>query len=92
MEDNAIAQIFLQILRVVSDSISALLGMLPNPDPFPTILDSLSLDSGNSLVVAYYWLDQFFMADVIVTMIGLWFVMFPLAWIIMMLWKWVNAR
>lgn len=92
MNDNPIAAFLLQILRVVSDTISVLLGMLPNPDPFPAILDGIQLQSNDALVVAYYWLDQFFMADVVIRVLGLWFLMFPLAWVIMMLWKWIKAR
>lgn len=87
-----VADVFLSILRTVSDFITTLLGMLPNPDPFPEILDTLSLTSTDALAVAYYWLDQFFVADAVVTMLGLWFLMFPLAWVIMMLWKWIKAR
>lgn len=87
-----VAGIFLAILATVSDFITTLLGMLPNPDPFPEILDTIELSSSDSLVVAYYWLDQFFIADAVITMLGLWFLMFPIAWIIMLLWKWVKAR
>lgn len=87
-----IGAIFLDILGTVSDFITTLLGILPNPDPFPQILDELQLTSSDSLTIAYYWLDQFVIADAVITMLGLWFLMFPLAWIILMLWKWVKAR
>lgn len=89
---DSVGEVFLAILGTVSDFISALLGMLPNPDPFPAILDDVAVQSGDALTVAYYWLDQFFIADAVITVLGGWFVMFPLAWIIMMLWKWVKAR
>lgn len=87
-----VGSIFLSILATVSDSITALLSMLPNPDPFPEILDNMTLTGTESVSVAYYWLDQFFIADAVVTVLGLWFLMFPIAWIIMMLWKWMKAR
>ena len=87
-----IGALFLSALAVVSDSITSLLSMLPNPDPFPEILDDLTLTGNEAVSVAYYWLDQFFIADAVVTVIGLWFLMFPIAWIIMMLWKWLKAR
>lgn len=87
-----VGSIFLSILATVSDSITALLSMLPNPDPFPEILDNMTLTGTEAVSVAYYWLDQFFIADAVVTVLGLWFLMFPIAWIIMMLWKWMKAR
>lgn len=87
-----IGEIFLSILETVSNSITALLSLLPNPDPFPEILDDLTLTGNDAMSVAYYWLDQFFIADAVVTVLGLWFLMFPIAWIIMMLWKWMKAR
>lgn len=87
-----IGEIFLDILTVVSDAITTLLGILPNPDPFPEILDNMTITANDSLAVCYYWLDQFFIADAVITVLGTWFLMFPLAWIIMMLWKWVKAR
>ena len=91
-----IGEIFLEILATVSDAITALLSMLPNPDPFPQMLDTIesqgALADNTVFQIAYYWLDSFFIADAVITMIGLWFIMFPTAWIIMMLWKWVKAR
>ena len=87
-----IGEIFLSILEVISDVITSFLSLLPNPDPFPDILDGLTLNGNDAVSIAYYWLDQFFYADAVVTTLGLWFLMFPLAWIIMMLWKWIKAR
>lgn len=87
-----IGSLFIQVLAVISDTISSLLGFLPNPDPFPEILDGLQISASDSFAVAYYWLDQFIIADAVITCIGTWILMFPLAWIIMMLWKWVKAR
>lgn len=52
-------QLFLQILAVVSNSISELLGMLPNPDPFPEIIAEMEFNAESGFVVTYYWLDQF---------------------------------
>lgn len=87
-----IGEIFIEILTVVSNSITALLSILPNPDPFPEILQDLELNGTEFVSVAYYWLDQFFYADAVVSSLGTWFVMFPIAWIIMMLLKWIKAR
>lgn len=91
-----IGEIFLGILETVSNVITKFLSILPNPDPFPGILDNIEqqnlLGDNSMFAIAYYWLDSFFIADAIITMISLWFLMFPIAWIIMMLWKWLKAR
>lgn len=87
-----IGTIFLSILATISESITALLSILPNPDPFPEIIQDLELAGTEPVSVAYYWLDQFFYADAVVSVLGTWFLMFPIAWIIMMLWKWMKAR
>lgn len=87
-----IAEVFLDILTVISNSITELLSILPNPDPFPVIIENLELSGTEPVAVAYYWLDQIFYADAVVSVLGTWFLMFPIAWIIMMLWKWLKAR
>lgn len=87
-----IGEIFLSILATISESITTLLGMLPNPDPFPQIIDNLEMQADSIMPVAYYWLDQFFYARIVIDALGTWFIMFPVAWIIMMLWKWLKAR
>lgn len=92
-----IGSIFLEILTVVSDSITALLSLLPNPDPFPEMMESFETmiieeSYPDMFPIAYYWLDSFFIADAVLTCLAGWFVMFPIAWVIMMLWKWMNAR
>ena len=87
-----IGEIFLSILQVVSDSITALLSILPNPDPFPDILENLELETSNAGVVAYYWLNQFVDVPGVTYILATWFTMFGIAWVIMMLWKWMNAR
>lgn len=85
-------QIFLVILEVVSNSITTLLGMLPNPDPFPEIIANVDFNAENGALFAGYWLDQFFDATFIIGITVSWLFMFPIAWIIMMLWKWLKAR
>lgn len=87
-----IGAIFLGILKTVSDTITGFLSYLPNPDPFPEIIEDLSLTGSEPISIAYYWIDQFFYADAVVSALGTWFIMFPIAWIIMMLLKWIKAR
>lgn len=87
-----IGAIFLQILQVVSDAITNLVGMLPNPDPFPEIINSLEIDTGDNATTAFYWLNQFVDLPLITSVLAAYFTMFALAWVIMMLWKWLKAR
>lgn len=85
-------EFFLMILQVVSDSISALLGMLPNPDPFPELMSNYTFDLGDFGRVAWYWLDSVFDLEISLSLLTAWFEMFAIAWIIQMLWKWMKAR
>lgn len=94
---DSVQEILLSILAVVSDAITSLVGLLPNPDPFPQIIEQYA-ESGSwngleeIVPVVWYWLDSFFVADAVLSMLSLWFLMFPIAWIIMLLWKWLKAR
>ena len=83
---------FLQILEVVTNAITSLLGMLPNPDPFPGIIADMNFDATDSFRVAWYWLDTFIDMEIFLNVMTMWFSMFALAWIIQMLWKWIKAR
>lgn len=83
---------FLQILEVVTNAITTLLGMLPNPDPFPEIISGMTFDSTDAFRVAWYWLDTFIDMELFLSVMTMWFSMFALAWIIQMLWKWIKAR
>lgn len=87
-----VEEIFLGVLDAITSAVATLLGFLPNPDPFPAILDELTLSTSDSIVVAYQWLNTFTYADVILESLSIWFLMFPLAWVIMWLWKWLKAR
>lgn len=89
---DSVESLILSILDAVTSAVASLLGFLPNPDPFPEILDNLTVTATDGLVVAYSWLDTFFIADVVINMLGLWLLMFPMAWVIMWLWKWIKAR
>lgn len=87
-----IGEIFLSILEVVSNAITTLVGMLPNPDPFPAIIQQLNIDTSDQATFAFYWLNNFVDLPMITGILAAYFTMFGLAWIIMMLWKWLKAR
>lgn len=83
---------FLMVLNVVADSITTLLSMLPNPDPFPGIMQNISFDYVDGYRVAWYWLDSAIEMELFLSVLTAWFEMFALGWIIQMLWKWLKAR
>lgn len=90
---NATAgDIFLSILQVVSDAVTQLVSLLPNPDPFPEIINSIDFDAAGSGLMAIWWADQFIDMEFITQLTLSWLFMFPIAWVIMMIWKWLRAR
>lgn len=83
---------FIQILTVVSDSIASLVGLLPNPDPFPEMIAGMSVDTVDAGRVAWFWLDNIIETEFFFSLMTAYFQMFSLAWIIQMIWKWIKAR
>ena len=82
----------LALLNMANDFIYSLLGMIPNPDPFPEIFSNLTIDITDGYRVAWYWLDSVFEMEMLLNVLTMWFEMFALGWIILMLWKWVKMR
>lgn len=87
-----IQQGFLDVLTTIVSMISALIGVLPNPDPFPAMLDDMERGGNEAFTVAVYWLGQFVDIPGCVVAIETWFLMFATAWLIMTVWKWAKAR
>lgn len=87
-----IATILLDVLEVVSDAITSMVGLLPNPDPFPGIIDAINVDTSDATTTAFFWLIQFVDLPAISAVLAAYFTMFAIAWIIMTIWKWVKAR
>lgn len=87
-----IQQGLLDVLTTIVSIISALVGVLPNPDPFPAMLDDMERGGNEALTVAVYWLGQFVDIPGCVAAVESFFLMFALAWLIMTIWKWAKAR
>lgn len=92
MHFDAPIDVLVAIIDAVAGLIGDLAGLLPNPDPFPALLDGMTLDAGDAAAIAYYWLDTFFIADAVITAITSWVLLFPVAWLIMTLWRWAKVR
>lgn len=88
---NEIQELFIFILTVISDAITSLVSLLPNPDPFPEIIESMSITPNDAVATAWFWIDQFFVADMVLSVFGAWIIMFPIAWIIMIFWRWLKS-
>lgn len=82
----------LALLNMANDFIYSLLGLLPNPDPFPGIFSDLTVDVSDVYRVAWYWLDSVFEMEMLLSVLTMWFEMFALGWVILMLWKWIKMR
>lgn len=44
------------VLQVVTDFLNLIISVLPNPDPFPEIIESMSADTAANMGFANYWL------------------------------------
>lgn len=75
------------VLDILADLVSALAGVLPNPDPFPDMLDDIALEEGSYFSSVFYVVNQFFDITAIVGIFTSWFTIFAMAWIIQMLWN-----
>lgn len=79
-------------INCVADGVSTLAGYLPNPDPFPGILDGLTLGQDTPGQTAFYFINQFVDVATILGIFLAWIPMFATAWIIQMLWNWAKAK
>ena len=87
-----VQQGFLDALTTVVDIVTGVIGVLPNPDPFPDLITQLDT-SGNAVwMYAAYYLNQFVDVGMCSALIAGYFSMFASAWLIMTLWKWAKAR
>lgn len=51
------------VLQVIADFINLIIDVLPNPDPFPDIIENMSVSTTADIGFAYYWLDAFVGVD-----------------------------
>lgn len=79
-------------LEIASDAITSFANWLPNPDPFPEMLDNIENNPASELDFAMYWIGNFVDINTIIFILELWFVMFPLAWGIMTIHHWLKTR
>lgn len=59
-------------VQVIIGLLNTLINVLPNPDPFPRLIDGLSADTAADLGFATYWLDAFIPIDWAVAALTIW--------------------
>lgn len=86
-----IPNFFAGVSQAFTDSINALYSLIPNPDPFPAIIDNLDT-SGNADIVGFvtFWLDTAYDIEFIQEMFGYWAEMMVVSVGIMVVWKIIN--
>lgn len=62
---NGVIQAVISFLNVVIDTI-------PNPDPFPVIIQNLDVSTAGNLGFGFYWLDTFVGIDTTMLIITAW--------------------
>lgn len=60
------------VLQVLADFINLIIEILPNPDPFPQMIEDMSVDTAANLGFARYWLDAFAGIEATSMMLGIW--------------------
>lgn len=60
------------VLQVIADFINLIINVLPNPDPFPEMIEGMGGNTAADLGFARYWLDAFIGVDVAVGMLAAW--------------------
>lgn len=60
------------VLQVIADFINLIISIIPNPDPFPEMIDNLGGSTAADLGFARYWLDAFIGIDAAVIMLSAW--------------------
>lgn len=63
------------ILQVIADFINLIIDILPNPDPFPEIINGLTAETAANLGFARFWIDAFIGIDNALMIIGAWAVL-----------------
>lgn len=60
------------VLQVLVDFLNLIIEVLPNPDPFPALVESVAVEPSGFTATAFYWLDCFVGVDFGVGVITAW--------------------
>lgn len=60
------------VLQVITDFINLIINVVPNPDPFPEMIDNLPEQSAVDMGFVWYWLDAAVGVETTSTILGVW--------------------
>lgn len=60
------------VLQVVADFLNLVISIVPNPDPFPEIIEGMSADTGADMGFAVYWLNNAVDVNAVSALIAAW--------------------
>lgn len=93
---SQIVQILQMALVAIINGLATFVGtigrILPNPDPFPEIIENLTFGGGDAAPIAFYWLNKFVDITTVTYVIVTWFVIFGLGWIYQFLWNLIKVK
>lgn len=92
MSFQVVMDALLFVLQTVFEFVASIFAMLPNPDPFPEMIQEMGFENvGDVGAFAFWWCDQFIDMDMFITLALMWVELFPVAWVIMLIWRWIKA-
>lgn len=89
---KAVEMIIVGFINAIADFVNAIANAVPNPDPFPPVIENLVIDDGSIGAQAFFFLNQFVDIGTIVGIIAAWFPMFAMAWVFQLLWNLAKAK
>lgn len=89
---ESVEYVIISILNAINDAVGSLTSVVPNPDPFPPLIENMVIDNGSFGARAFFYMNQFVDVGLIAGMILAWFPIFVGAWLIQMLWSWAKAK
>lgn len=69
---NALGNAVNGILQVITDFINLVISVVPNPDPFPEMIESMPDSAALDMGFVWYWLDAFAGVDVCTGILAAW--------------------
>lgn len=60
------------VLQVITDFINLIIEVVPNPDPFPEIIENLPESTTANMGFAWYWIDTFCGVQTCTTILAAW--------------------
>lgn len=89
---KAVEMAIVAFINAVADFVSAIANYVPNPDPFPELIENMVIDDGSIGAQAFYFINQFVDVGTIVGIFLAWFPMFALAWVFQLMWTLMKAK